>query len=214
MTFRYTRDLVQCTYCNVWMNYENRRKHMNKHRNGVINRFTLSLTEAAKVTELSVSTLRRLIYQGQLDIEPRRHSNSPVEITTESLFKAGLQLNTNNAPGAIKMHTETLGKPSGKGKLQSKAKEALYVVKVCAYCKEYGTYDKGPDGKAWHMDHIIPWAVRPLESLSNYVKACHTCNMRKGARRIYPSVNTYTASGKMFGDTWVYEELVETGELS
>ena len=213
MTFRYSRDLVQCVYCNVWMNYENRRKHLSKHRNGVINRFTLSLTEAAKVTELSVSTLRRLIYQGQLEIEPRRHTNSPVEITTESLFKAGLKLNSNKAPAIMKMHTETPGKPSGKGKLQSRAKDALYVVKACAYCKEYGTYDKGPDGMAWHMDHIIPWAVRPLESLSNYVKACHTCNMKKGAQRIYPSSDTYTAAGKIFGKTWVYAELVEAGEI-
>jgi hypothetical protein len=196
------------------MNHENRRKHMNKHRQGIINQVTFSLTEAANVTDVSVSTLRRLIYEGRLDIEPRQYSNQPIGLTTEALFKAGLQVGRgNHRRGISQMHTETAGKPSGKGKLQSKAKEALSVVKVCAYCKDYGTYDKGPDGKSWHMDHIIPWAVRPLESLSNYVKACHTCNMRKGAQRIYPSANTYTACGKRFADTWVYQELIEAGEL-
>ena len=114
----------------------------------------------------------------------------------------------------MKVRDVKANKPTGRSKLQPKAKEALYVVKVCAYCKEWGTYQRGPDGKPWHMDHIIPWAVRPIESLANYVKACHTCNMRKGARRIYPSANTYTAAGKMFGDTWVYEELVQAGEIS
>ena len=33
-----------------------------------------------------------------------------------------------------------------RGRLRLKAKKELSLVKVCAYCKQEGTFDRGPDG--------------------------------------------------------------------
>jgi len=53
---------------------------------------TLSLTQAAELAGVSVSTLRRLMKQGQLEIEPRESSRSPIQVSTQALLKAGLEL--------------------------------------------------------------------------------------------------------------------------
>jgi len=53
---------------------------------------TLSLTQAAELAGVSVSTLRRLVKQGQLEIEPRESSRSPIQVSTQALLKAGLRL--------------------------------------------------------------------------------------------------------------------------
>ena len=53
---------------------------------------TLSLAQAAELAGVSVSTLRRLIRQGQLEIEPRDSSHSPIQVTNQALLKAGLEL--------------------------------------------------------------------------------------------------------------------------
>ena len=53
---------------------------------------TLSLTQAAELTGVSVSTLRRLMKQGQLEIEPRESSRLPIQVSTQALLKAGLRL--------------------------------------------------------------------------------------------------------------------------
>lgn len=53
---------------------------------------TLSLTQAAELAGVSVSTLRRLIVRGQLEIEPRESSRLPIQVSTQALLKAGLRL--------------------------------------------------------------------------------------------------------------------------
>jgi DNA-binding transcriptional MerR regulator len=53
---------------------------------------TLSLAQAAELAGVSVSTLRRLMKQGQLEIEPRESSRSPIQVSTQALLKAGLEL--------------------------------------------------------------------------------------------------------------------------
>ena len=53
---------------------------------------TLSLTQAAELAGVSVSTLRRLIAQGKLETEPRATTRSPIEVSNQALLKAGLQL--------------------------------------------------------------------------------------------------------------------------
>lgn len=53
---------------------------------------SLSLTQAAELTGVSVSTLRRLMKQGKLEIGPRESSRSPIQVSTQALLKAGLRL--------------------------------------------------------------------------------------------------------------------------
>lgn len=53
---------------------------------------SLSLTQAAELAGVSVSTLRRLMKQGQLEIEPRESSRSAIQVSTQALLKAGLRL--------------------------------------------------------------------------------------------------------------------------
>ena len=80
------------------------------------------------------------------------------------------------------------------GKLKRQAKNNLKGIIVCAYCGKKGTVEKGPDGKSWHMDHILPFSVYEIESLDNYVKSCQFCNISKGSKVLYPSENAITGS--------------------
>ena len=51
----------------------------------------------------------------------------------------------------------------------------------CAYCGIHGTDDIGPDGRAWHIDHIFPYSLGGGDELGNLCLSCSTCNVRKGA---------------------------------
>jgi 5-methylcytosine-specific restriction endonuclease McrA len=102
---------------------------------------------------------------------------------------------------------------AGRNRLKPKAKEALQAVTVCAYCKRRGTLDRGPDDLYWHMDHILPWSVEQLERLDNYVKACHSCNIKKGNRTVYPDPDAFTGASKKFRNTELYQKLVEAGKI-
>lgn len=49
----------------------------------------------------------------------------------------------------------------------------------CYYCKK--TLPK----KGWHADHIIPISRGGINSISNIVVACQTCNLRKGEKLLH-----------------------------
>jgi hypothetical protein len=52
----------------------------------------------------------------------------------------------------------------------------------CRYCSGAGDEDSGPDGRAWHVDHLYP-VVRGGDSQpDNLVLACATCNLKKRAQ--------------------------------
>ncbi len=53
---------------------------------------------------------------------------------------------------------------------------------TCAYCGRPGTETLGPDGKPWHVDHIVPLVEGGQTEPRNLVPACMTCNVRKGRR--------------------------------
>ena len=118
--------------------------------------------------------------------------------------KAAKELADRNRGIASKVKTE-------RGRLRATAKKELSLIKVCAYCRQEGTYDRGPDGLFWHMDHIIPWSVGQIESLENYVKACHTCNVKKRNKTKYPAPDTMTAAHLTFRGTGLYRSLWEQG---
>lgn len=111
---------------------------------------------------------------------------------------------------------EKAGKPEApktdRGRLARKAKTELQFILECAYCKRRGTHDRGPDGLFWNMDHIIPWSVAEIESLDNYVKACHTCNLAKKNRMKFPTGDTMTAAHLTFRSTNIYRYLIKIGE--
>lgn len=47
---------------------------------------------------------------------------------------------------------------------------------TCVYCKKAGTDELGPDGRAWHGDHV--WA-KAQGGRGGIVLACSVCNIRK-----------------------------------
>jgi len=65
-----------------------------------------------------------------------------------------------------------------------------WAVKVrcefqCQYCGGEGDEHTGPDGRPWHIDHIIPVTRGGPSVRENLTLACHTCNLRKGDRPVY-----------------------------
>lgn len=52
---------------------------------------------------------------------------------------------------------------------------------TCHYCGERGATNDGPDGRAWHIDHVIPRSKGGRDERANYVLACATCNLAKRA---------------------------------
>lgn len=50
----------------------------------------------------------------------------------------------------------------------------------CVYCGAPGTATKGPDGEAWHVDHVLPILRGGATTLGNLALACMACNIKKG----------------------------------
>ncbi|MFE4367961.1 MULTISPECIES: HNH endonuclease [unclassified Streptomyces] len=45
----------------------------------------------------------------------------------------------------------------------------------CAYC---------PDGRAEHLDHVVPLSKGGTDTADNMVPACAKCNLSKGAKTL------------------------------
>lgn len=54
--------------------------------------------------------------------------------------------------------------------------------KCCYLCGGKGTETTGPDGREWHIDHIIPIAKGGQTAYNNLRLACASCNQRKAAK--------------------------------
>lgn len=49
----------------------------------------------------------------------------------------------------------------------------------CYYCQDQGDGSKGPDGRIWHVDHMVAIINGGDNKLDNLVLACATCNLAK-----------------------------------
>lgn len=85
----------------------------------------------------------------------------------------------------------------GWGSVRKKAFNNLLLVTACSYCEGQGTFDTGPDSKKWHIDHIVPSSKGGTNEMSNLCKACHSCNVKKGAKFIRPLQGTLKADGSV-----------------
>ena len=52
---------------------------------------------------------------------------------------------------------------------------------VCQYCNKPGDAGKGPDGKPWEIDRIVPGKQGGLYLSANVTLSCGPCNRKKGA---------------------------------
>lgn len=52
----------------------------------------------------------------------------------------------------------------------------------CTYCGALGDDTTGPNGRTWHVDHVVPWSKSWDDSPSNLALACSSCNIRKRDR--------------------------------
>ena len=77
----------------------------------------------------------------------------------------------------------------------------LANVSSCAYCGKQGNGQIDSDGRRWQMDHIIPNRFGGINSPSNIVKSCSTCNARKNFRGWKPLQGTPLADGSFFDES-------------
>lgn len=87
--------------------------------------------------------------------------------------------------------------------IRARAIENLSHVLRCAYCKEDGATDAGPDGRPWSIDHVIPKFYGGTDSPANLVKCCHRCNSKKHTKTSpewTPDDDVFTASGMLYGE--------------
>jgi hypothetical protein len=50
---------------------------------------------------------------------------------------------------------------------------------TCNHCGRVGTSDRDPDGRAWHVDRIIPGALGGGYVEENVVLSCANCNLKR-----------------------------------
>lgn len=63
-----------------------------------------------------------------------------------------------------------------------------YIVEkfdyICQYCKRQHRSSKaGPDGKPWHIDHMVALSLGGVDGPENLTLSCERCNLRKHAKR-------------------------------
>jgi hypothetical protein len=79
--------------------------------------------------------------------------------------------------------------------VRARAAKNLATVDVCAYCRQVGTTQNGPDLTPWHYDHVMPLAKGGEDATWNVVKACSYCNLAKGAHFQWPAEGTLSGDG-------------------
>jgi len=77
------------------------------------------------------------------------------------------------------------------------SRRALFHIATCAYCGKEGDERNGPDGKPWHMDHVMPLSRGGEDCVTNIVKACAWCNLSKGQKIQSPLDGTPTAAAML-----------------
>ena len=53
---------------------------------------------------------------------------------------------------------------------------------ICQICHKPGKADTGPDGRPWHIDHILPYSQGGSTTIENLRLSCATCNQRKAGK--------------------------------
>lgn len=64
----------------------------------------------------------------------------------------------------------------------------------CEYCGRMGDGVKDPDGKAWHIDHVVSVSRGGMTHKDNLVLACRSCNLRKKNKPVYQFVQELIVS--------------------
>lgn len=72
-------------------------------------------------------------------------------------------------------------------------KAVLYAFsQTCEYCKQPGTKDLGPDGKAWNIERVLPASRGGVYTPDNVTLSCRHCNLRKKANPAPAGTRTLT----------------------
>ena len=78
---------------------------------------------------------------------------------------------------ALPPYSRTVGRLINPGKTRKRL--IAESDATCAYCKQVGDSKRGPDGKTWTVDRVIPRALGGRYEAGNIVLACDTCNRKK-----------------------------------
>lgn len=83
---------------------------------------------------------------------------------------------------------------------------------TCFYCQGKGDDVKGPDRRAWHVDHVYPVSRGGDDEQDNHVLACATCNLKKhaaSALEVFEELRRHTAERFTAEEIALYEKAVD-----
>lgn len=136
-------------------------------------------------------------------------SESTIKRTLASLLKKGVIViqaaATHNRPTVYRLIIDGLAaapEPSKKTvcptRLRAQVIEAFN--QHCSHCGHAGDAENGPDGKAWHIDRIIPGARGGEYVPVNVTLSCGPCNLGRRKRLTIPATSLADVTDKRVHD--------------
>jgi HNH endonuclease len=85
---------------------------------------------------------------------------------------------------ALRKALNTQGKPTRRGSIPVWLRQRVIerCEYQCQYCGGYGDEQNGPDGRPWHVDHVVPVSKGGPTHDGNLTLSCEACNLGKHNR--------------------------------
>lgn len=130
----------------------------------------------AKLTKTTM-TVRVYTRLGQIDL-PLVDLLRDARMSTTEAYALAEQIITRDAS----RETDTRSQLGSRYRGKRRAAFVLAHGTRCHHCRRKGDSQVGPDGRSWHIDHLIPVAAGGTNEPANLALSCAGCNMSRGCR--------------------------------